>query len=335
MTNSDASVLSFLGDEGITEEIKDMMSSLPRQKGWMVKYMYQFQGFWLPPSLLQGTINCQKHFQAQDSDVILVTNPKSGTTWLKALIFALINRKKFHDSQHQHPLLTHNPHALVPFLEEVYYKYPQVLPDDVVSSSSSCPRFFGAHMAHVSLPDSIKGSSCKIVYCCRNPKDMFVSFWHFGQKMASKESLFCPIEEAVKLFCEGSFLSGSFWDHVLGYWEASQKNPDKVFFITYEEMKERPRTHLKQMADFLGCSFTKEEEEKGMVDEIIRLCSFESLSSFEVNRKGKLPNGIETNTFFRKGKIGGWRDTLTDSLAEEIDRTSEQKFHGSGFKFQC
>lgn len=55
----------------------------------------------------------------------------------------------------------------------------------------------------------------------------------------------------------------------------------------------------------------------------------------EVNRQGKLPNGIETNAFFRKGEIGGWRDTLSESLADVTDRTTEEKFGGSGLKFFC
>ncbi|KAH0991276.1 hypothetical protein GBA52_002759 [Prunus armeniaca] len=42
--------------------------------------------------------------------------PKSGITWLKAVLFALVKRVHYPDPQ-QHPLLTNNPHVLVPFLE--------------------------------------------------------------------------------------------------------------------------------------------------------------------------------------------------------------------------
>ncbi|CAN6972201.1 unnamed protein product [Brassica rapa subsp. trilocularis] len=42
--------------------------------------MYQFEGSWQTPALLQGIVNCQKHFEANDCDVILATFPKSGTT---------------------------------------------------------------------------------------------------------------------------------------------------------------------------------------------------------------------------------------------------------------
>ncbi|VVB04023.1 unnamed protein product [Arabis nemorensis] len=326
-----SSVPDYLRDENLTQETRDLFSSLPREKGWLVSQMYQYQGIWHTPALLQGILNCQNHFQAKDSDIILVTNPKSGTTWLKALVFALLNRHKFPlSSSGDHPLLVTNPHLLVPFLEGVYYESP-----DFDFSELPSPRLMNTHILHFSLPESAKSSACKIVYCCRNPKDMFVSLWHFGKKLAPEETADYPIEKAVKAFCEGKFIGGPFWDHVLEYWYASRENPSKVLFVTYEELKTQTGAEIKRIAEFLGCGFTGEEEVRGEVEEIVKLCSFERLSNLEVNREGKLPNGMETKAFFRKGEIGGWRDTLSESLAEEIDRNIEEKFRGSGLKFSC
>uniref|UniRef100_M4DLI4 Sulfotransferase n=1 Tax=Brassica campestris TaxID=3711 RepID=M4DLI4_BRACM len=303
MTSS--SVPIYLGDEDLTQETRDLLSSLPSEKGWLVSQIYQFEGSWHTQGLVQGILNCQKNFKAKDSDIILATTPKSGTTWLKALLFALIHRDKFPVSS-KHPLLATNPHPLVPYLEADYRVSP-----DVDFSELPSPRLMQTHLQHHSLPASIKSSSCKIVYCCRDPKDVFVSLWHFGRKLSPEETAEYPIEKV--------------------YWYESRKNPNKVLFVTYEELKKQTEVEVKRIADFIGCGFTAEEE----VSEIVKLCSFESLSKLEVNRQGKLPNGIESNSYFRKGEIGGWRDTLSESLAEVIDRTTEEKFRGSGLKFSC
>ncbi|KAJ0237951.1 Cytosolic sulfotransferase 12 [Hirschfeldia incana] len=324
MSSSSSDVPDYLGDEDLTQDTRDLISSLPSEKGWLVSQMYQFQGRWHTQALLQGLLLCQKHFEAKDSDIILVTNPKSGTTWLKALVFALLNRHKFPVSSGDHPLLVTNPHLLVPFLEGVYYESP-----DFDFSKLPPPRLMNTHVSLLSLPESVKSSSCKIVYCCRNPKDMFVSLWHFGKKLAPEETADYPIEKGVEAFCQGKFIGGPFWDHVLEYWYASLENPNKVLFVTYEELKKQTGDTIKKIAEFLGCGFIEEEEVRG----IVKLCSFESLSSLEVNKEGKLPNGVETKAFFRKGEIGGWKDTLSETLAEEIDRTMEEKFQGSGLKF--
>ncbi|KAK6788554.1 hypothetical protein RDI58_012352 [Solanum bulbocastanum] len=66
--------------EGRREECKNFFSVLPKEKGWMGSYIYNYQGFWESPRIIEGVIACQQQFQAQDSDIILVTPPKSGTT---------------------------------------------------------------------------------------------------------------------------------------------------------------------------------------------------------------------------------------------------------------
>ncbi|KAL2546595.1 Cytosolic sulfotransferase 12 [Forsythia ovata] len=124
----------LLQEEAPTQECKELISSLPKEKGYVFSYSYKYEGFWYTPIHLQGLITCQKYFQAQDSDVFLVTIPKSGTTWLKAIMFTLINRKNYPVDTQNHPLHNNNPHNLVPFLELDYVDNQN--PD---LSFSSCP----------------------------------------------------------------------------------------------------------------------------------------------------------------------------------------------------
>jgi len=85
-----------------------------------------------------------RHFQASDTDVVLATIPKSGTTLLNALAFAVVNRKRFAVMSNSHPLLASNPHDLVPFFEYKLYANGQQLPD---LSNLPQPRLFGTHVS--------------------------------------------------------------------------------------------------------------------------------------------------------------------------------------------
>ncbi|XP_054824825.1 cytosolic sulfotransferase 15-like [Prosopis cineraria] len=163
-------------EDHLSQECKDLIAKLPSELTLINMPLHQYNGFWLSKKHIQGILNFQNHYQAHDSDTLLVTFPKSGTTWLKALTFSILNRKTYDPNPAQthhshHPLLTASPHDLVPFIE--YYDDLQK-PMAIRDSFSSSPRLFACHVPYVLLPESVKQSRCKIVYLCRNPKDFFV-----------------------------------------------------------------------------------------------------------------------------------------------------------------
>ncbi|CAL5399203.1 unnamed protein product [Camellia sinensis] len=259
-------------------ETSDAMHvGLLNEKGWVVSHLYQYQGFWHPSRQLQGVIACQQRFQAQDTDILLVTTPKSDTTWLKAILLAIKNRTCCPD-MNRHPLLADNPHDLVPFLELKLYVDKQV--PDLTSFTS--PRLFATYLPFLSLPKYVTCSASKLVYLCRNPMDTFVSLHHFTNKLRPPSLGPNILEDVFDMFCKGVCLYGPFWDHVLGYWKESLEKPQKVHFLKYEEMKEEPTIHLKRLAEFMRCPFSLEEETLGVVEEMSRL------SSLEVNKNEKL-----------------------------------------------
>uniref|UniRef100_A0A3Q7IX21 Sulfotransferase n=1 Tax=Solanum lycopersicum TaxID=4081 RepID=A0A3Q7IX21_SOLLC len=163
-------------------------------------------GFWTPPRFLQGEIEFQQQFQAEYSDIILVTTPKSGTIWLKSLLFTLVNRVKHHVFEHNHPLLVNNPHVLVPFLEHKLYIDGRV-PD---FSTFTSPRLLATHMPFSSLPKSVKDSKIKLVYLCRNLRDTFISICHFSNNLLFHHNDTNSFEEMFDLFCEGVSLYDPF-----------------------------------------------------------------------------------------------------------------------------
>lgn len=61
-----------------------------------------------------------------------------------------------------------------------------------------------------------------------------------------------------------------------------------MLFLKYEDLKTYIILNIKKMAVFLGVSIT-EEEEKGITEEITRLCSFWELEKFGGERNWKTP----------------------------------------------
>ncbi|KAF3431624.1 hypothetical protein FNV43_RR26355 [Rhamnella rubrinervis] len=263
----------YLQDDLISKECIDFLPSLPIEKGWPAPTLHQYQRFWYPTRQLAGVLSCQIHFQAKDTRILPASSPKSGTTWLKAITFALINRARYPDLK-QHSLLTNNSHILV--------------------------------------------------------------------ETQSEGTI--TLEELFEKFCKGVCLYGPFW-------KESLENPVRVFFLRVEEeMKERPILQLKRLPDFIGCPYATEEIGwlhwvpiftrrsferyiEHVVKDILRLCSFETLSDLEMNKNGKLSAGQEKNAFFLRGEVGNWMNYLTAEMAQELDKITDQKCNGSGLKF--
>ncbi|KAL7184967.1 hypothetical protein ACSBR2_026999 [Camellia fascicularis] len=263
------------------EEMEEVLKTLPMEKIPEDFDLCFYEGHWYPSMFFHGIIPFQQHFKTQDADLILVSFLKSGTTWLKALVFTIANRNNYPFSES--PLLTTNPHDLILFLEDEIYGKNPILKLEVLPS----PRVLATHMPHSALPTSIKDFDCHVVYLCRNPLDLFISLRHFVAKHAN--ITFDPswIEETFNMFYRGVTAYGPFWDHELEYWKASRERPNKVLFLKYEDMKEDPISHCKVFAKFMGLPFSVEEESQGVIEEVLKLCSFDNLKDLEVNKNEK------------------------------------------------
>uniref|UniRef100_A0A8R7P8R5 Sulfotransferase n=1 Tax=Triticum urartu TaxID=4572 RepID=A0A8R7P8R5_TRIUA len=198
------------------------------------------------------------------------------------------------------------------------------------------PRLFAAHAPLVSLPRSVMRMGCKIVYVCRDPKDVLISHWNFVNKFRARDGLEAlSVETAADFFCDGVTLSGPYWDHVLGYWRAHQAHPQKVLFFRYEEMIGDPAAHVRKLAQFVGRPFCMEEEEAGAVEAIVRLCSFEHMTGLDVAKHGVtelVVSMAENSWFFRRGQVGDWGNYLSRETARRIDAITEARFKGSGLR---
>ncbi|KAJ7009837.1 hypothetical protein D5086_000321 [Populus alba] len=310
------------------DSFQEFVLNLPRGKDWDGAPLLLYNDTWYPAYCIRGVVSFQQNFRAQATDIIVASLPKSGTTWLKALTFSVVNRDRY--SPGESPLTTTPPHELVPFFEnDLYLKSPN--PD----LDFPPPRILACHTHYTSLPQSIRDSNCKIVYICRNPLDQVVSYFHFlRNRVSGSTKPLSSIDECFENICRGVQSHGPFWNSMLSYWKASLERPDKVLFLKYEELKEDIILNLKRLAEFLGFPFTEEEEKGGVIEEISRLCSFDNLKDLEVNRSGVHSSGFSNSAFFRKGEVGDWGNHLSPSMAERFWKIVEEKLDGSGLTFK-
>ncbi|KAK1258882.1 Cytosolic sulfotransferase 13 [Acorus gramineus] len=217
-------------DEKTEETYAHIISTLPKKKSWGQE-LQRYQGFWYYPFFLDGVISVQHNFKVRPSDVLIASSPKSGTTWLKALVFAIHNRNA-DDQTSKQVMQSSNPHEYILQIEVVHlYTNNSILNLDALPS----PRLLATHIPYSSLPESARDddSGCRIVYISRDIKDVFVSSWYFFNDNQHDSQEPFSLEEAFESYCDGVTLYGPIWDHQLEYWKASIERPQSVVFLRY------------------------------------------------------------------------------------------------------
>ena len=124
----------------MAEDLQELVLNLPREKNLDgTNSLYLFKGAWVSAYVLRAVDSFQRHFIAQDTDIIVASMPKSGTTWLKALTFSVAKRHIYDPKES--PLLTTPPHELVPFTDTGLYM------EDPLPNLEQLPppRIFGCH----------------------------------------------------------------------------------------------------------------------------------------------------------------------------------------------
>ncbi|KAF0904803.1 hypothetical protein E2562_037318 [Oryza meyeriana var. granulata] len=129
---------------------------------------------------------------------------------------------------------------------------------------------------------------------------MVVSFSPFFQQTVPGVTL----TETFEAFCDGAKISGPFWDHIL--------------------------------ARLVGLPFSKVEEEAGIVDTIVELCSLDSLRGLEANRTGYVDSrlNLRHESLFRKGEAGDWVNHMMPDMARRLDDIIAKKLGASGLTFK-
>ncbi|XP_040383683.1 cytosolic sulfotransferase 15-like [Oryza brachyantha] len=313
---------------------------LPTREGWSTP-LTLYNNCWLRSHMVDSFMAVRDNFKPRHDDVILATHPKSGTTWLKAMAFAIVNRSRYDllADGDGNPLRAQNPQRLVPFIGVPGHGGGDLAAIEAMPS----PRLLATHLPLSLLPPAVTAATggCRVVYLCREPKDSFVSRWHFDNKMVKGSQTGAhaiELDAAFAMFCEGCTPFGPFWEHYLQYWRESLRRPREVLFLRYEELVADPLRVVRDLAAFLGVPFIDEEESNGVDREVVRLCSFETLSGFDVNKNGGVERAggkifIGYSSLFRRGKTGDWVNHMSADMAEKLDALVREKFKGSGLEF--
>lgn len=275
-------------------------------------------GLILPPFISQEDINeIAAKFKVNNGDIFVVTYPRSGTTWTEQIVHLIISR-----GEQGNERLT----DAVPWLETLP-KRPQGMEEFLESLSARIDyngrRLFTSHLPFGLMP-RVDKHGAKVVYVARNPKDVAVSYYFHD---CGKHGFAGTWEEHFMLFMAGKVHYGSYFDHVIPWWEASRQEQD-ILFLKYEDMKADVKESIDSIAGFLGLHIDQD-----LAKRVIEQSSFSHMAKNKRTNFEWLSQRNDVPGHYRAGKTGGWREYFSKKQSEELDSLFMKKMAGTGLRF--
>jgi len=234
----------------------------------------------------------------RNSDIYLVSYPKSGNTWLRYLLAYAIW-----------------PDITAPDLEEMAGLIPSygLETDNRLMRDPGSPcnklkhRIIKEHFPYNKVA---KRYVKKAIYLCRDGRDAIVSYWYFINQVRGAN---IPFNDFIRESATHPY--GPWHDHVQ-HWISA---PVNKLVVRYEDMLENPAAILKKVL-----VFANQERDKSVINQAVERSSFPSLKDIEKNKGFKL--GMLKNVdFVRKGKAESWKEIFD---AESMRLFKE--YHGAG-----
>ncbi|XP_041819107.1 sulfotransferase 2B1-like [Chelmon rostratus] len=275
-----------------------------------------YKGVWMaarvhPPESLKYF----EEFSFRSDDIIIVTYPKSGTTWMQEIVPLIMS------GGDPASVETLPNWRRVPWLE-----VQQSCTLNLEQRPS--PRMLATHCHYNIMPPSFFEAKPKVIYVMRNPKDVFTSSFHY-YRMASYLVNPGPQSEFLHKFLEGKVNFGSWFDHVKSWLNAEDK--ERIMYISYEEMIMDLKDSVSRIAQFLEKTLDAEVMEK-----IAERCLFKNMKLNKMSNYSAAPREFMDQTkseFLRKGVAGDWKNQLTVAEAECFDAVYKDKMKDVKYKF--
>lgn len=253
------------------------------------------------------------HVGLKPQDVFQASYPRSGSTWLRFMLFEILcgeeaGFRKIEDR-----------------LPEIQWQRGKagILPNG--------GRFIKTH-------EQYRNDYKRAVFLVRDMRDVLLSCYARGLQdgivqLVSKGDF----DSFMTSFLKGYALQMGAWhEHTRTWLESSTAKSGNLLLVKYEELRKNPEPMLAQILDFVGVKPNMQAIRKAIEDN-----SLQQMRAKEDRAKkegefsillGPHKSTGEDGRFVRKGSVGGWRSKLTEAQLKTIDEYAGETLLRLGYE---
>ncbi|XP_017265276.1 sulfotransferase 2B1-like [Kryptolebias marmoratus] len=272
----------------------------------------QYRGIPLPREGYSEDLKFFEEFNFKDDDILIVTYPKSGTTWMQEVLTLVLNGGDL------------TPFQTIPSWQRVPWVEIKSMVEHVEQLKS--PRPLSTHFPCNLMPSSFLTSKAKVIYVLRNPKDVLVSSYYFHHMAVFLEDP-GTLDEFIEKFLKGRVIFGKWTDHVKS-WKCAELG-DRILFITYEEMIQDLPAGVRRVSNFVGRNLSEE-----VIQKVADNCSFKSMKDNKMSNYSTVPKetlDFDKSPFMRKGIAGDWKNHFTSEQQALFTSAIRKELEGESF----
>jgi hypothetical protein len=275
---------------------------------------FEFEGVCGPPRVSSPEVFARaRAYVPRPEDVFVVTQMRSGTTWMQQMVYEIVSRGHGDLSDHGHGHL----YTVSPWIDGVNSVSLEAAP--LVGSPPT--RIIKSHLPASLCPD---GDGAKFIYVARHPVSCFASIVDYNRLLLGP--LAPPADHVADWFCSDRMYWLPWPRHVSEWWQRAQSRPN-VMFVHFEEMKEAPGRTIDRVAAFLGCPLTDDERRR-----VLDKCRFEYMQANEELFEMAPPTmfSVAGPRFLASGKAAR-HDDVTAAVRDRIVTYCREALRGSPY----
>jgi hypothetical protein len=266
----------------------------------------------------------------------IASYPKSGNTWMRAFIAAVINDGKAVDINRLEEVVSDDNYGpfyqsflQMPIAKASLQDLARVRPFAQRAMAASARGFLllkthNLLSMHLGTPTVTTDVTAGAIYIVRNPLDVAVSYSAFRAREFD-ETIGAMLETGrvlPKPTNAAYHVAGSWAENVKSW---TQRPHDRLLVLRYEDMLANPLESFTKVVRHLRMDATD-----AVIEKAVEATRFDVLQATEV-RDGFVEQVKDSPAFFRSGKSDVWRDALSDAQVARLLRGCEEQMRRFGY----